>query len=471
MKIGADIDELIKLVSTATDAYTTAFLLADHQKKMLKMLHFYSLSDNVIADASIPFGVGPIGRVAESMRPFDLSKFSDRDSRMLKIYSRNEDIKSFCAVPVIGEGILEGVLCIDSKKSLVFAIKDQKVLNLFTKQFADLLNNLRVMKFVDIETSDVSFLHNFSSQIVSIDNVESILEFTFDSVAELVECNSHFLCLKVDGEDEEFRIELANSHRNVIGMTFTDQDGLAGRVIRDREPSLLHNRQGNLGSAFAFPRPVGRVRSFLGVPLLTKDHVLGIICLVDSSEYSFNQRDLRMISIIASSASLAIANAKVQEKAHSLSTTVDGLTGLYNFSGFRERLELAFQEASQKRRQLSLMIMDLDNFGEINRRSGYETGNEILRRIAKLLSELSVDDNVSAARCGSDEFVLILPGISMERGMFIAERIRRTIESPTFIPPSYGINISVSIGVSTFPQNSRSCNDLINNALRILLLA
>lgn len=472
MQIGADIDELVKLVSSATEAYTTAFFLADNEERTLKLWHYFSLSDYLITDAVMPFGAGPIGWVAENMKPFDLSKFTERDSRMLRIYSKNEDIKSFCAVPVISDGVLEGVLCIDSKKSLVFSIKDQKLLNLFAKQFADLMNNLRVKKFVNTETSDVSFLHNFSSQIVSADTEESILKLTFDSVVQLVECDSHFLCMAVDDENRQFSIEMTDSNRNLAGMIFTDQDCIAGRVIRDREPILLHNKQRDLGPyIFAFSRSVGRVRSFLGVPLLTKDDALGVICLLDGGEHSFNQRDLRTISIIANNASMAITGAKARKQVHSLSTTVDGITGLYNFSGFRERLEAAFQEANRKRKHLSLIIMDINGFGELNNHSGYETGNEVLRRIARFLSDLRVDESVSAARCGSDEFAMILPGISMDRAILMAEKIRRNIQESTFIPPSFGVNITISIGVSSFPQNSRSCNELVDHALRTSLLA
>ena len=252
-------------------------------------------------------------------------------------------------------------------------------------------------------------------------------------------------------------------------MIFTDQDCIARRVIRDREPVLLHNRQRDIGPfIFAFARAVGSVRSFLGVPLLTKDDALGVICLLDSSEHSFNQRDMRVISIIANNASMALAGAKAREKVHRLSTTVDGLTGIYSFSGFRERLEMAFQDANRRRKHLSLIMMDINGFGEINNHSGYEIGNEVLRRIAQLLSGLSVDESVSAARCGSDEFAMVLPGISMDRALIMAEKILRTVQSPTFIPPSYGVNITIGTGVSSFPNNSRSCSELINHAMRTL---
>jgi len=472
MRIEADIDELVKLASSVTEAYTTAFFLADNRARVLRLWHFYSLSDNVIADASIPFGVGPIGWVAENLEPFDLSKFSERDSGLLRLYSKNEGIKSFFAVPVTREGVLEGVLCIDSKRAFVFANKDQKVLTLFAKQFADLVNNIRMQRFVDTETSDVAFLNGFCSRIVSAGNVESILQLTFDSVMQLVECDSCFLSLRVnDSESVEFCIELAHSHRNVKGMTFSAQDGLAGYVIRSKEPVLLANRREDLGSyVFAPSKSVGHIRSFLGVPLLARGDVQGLICLIDSNENVFNQRDLRVISIIADNAFLAIANAKAQERAHFLSTTMDGLTGLCNFSGFRERLEIAFQEASQKRRPLSLIIMDLDNFRELNNRLGYEIGNEVLRRFARILLQIS-DDSISAARCGPDEFALVLPSTAKEQALFIAEKIRRAVEDPTFIAASYGVDISVSVAVSSFPQDNRTCNDLMDNALHALSLA
>ncbi len=482
MKIEANIDELIKLVSTAIEAYTTAFFLADNQRRLLKLWHYYSLGDNVIDDATIPFGYGPIGWVAENLEPFDISKFSTRDSSMLGLYSRNEDIKSFYAVPVKRGDVLEGVLCVDSKRAFVFARKDQTLLILFAKQFADLLNNVRVQKFVNTEASDVASLHGFCRQIASAENVGSVIELAMGWMKKLVECDGYFLSLRTDvmgkiphtpgGEDGEFRVEEAQSYRNIKGTTFSDQDGLAGYVIRRKESFLLPNRKGDFGSYVFVPsKPVERFRSFLGIPLMVKEEVLGLICLTDGRVEAYNQRDLRVVSIIADNVSLAISNIKAQEKANSLLTDMDGLTGLHNFCGFQRRLEAAFQEASQRRRPLSLMIMDLNNFKEINKLLGYETGNEILRKFARLLQSLSSDESISASRYGSDEFALILPGLAKEQALFIAERLHRAMEGSTFIAPSYGVHVTASIGISSLSQSSGSCNDLVDNALNALSLA
>ena len=472
MRVEADIDEFIELVSSVIEAYTAAFFLADNRKQVLRLWRFHSLSENVIADATIPFGIGPIGRVAESLKPFDLSKFFERDSGLLKLYSKNEGIKSFFAVPVIVNSELSGVLCIDSKKAFVFANKDQKLLTLFAKQLGNLVNNIKVQKFVDTETSDVAFLHNFCSKIASMDDVKSISQLALNSVAHLVKCDSCFLSLKRGDsgrEAKQYSTVAAHSHKNMKSMTFSDQDGLAGCIVRGRESILLSNRKRDLGSyVFTPSESVGRVTSFLGVPLLTKDDVAGLICLIDSEENFFNQRDLRVTSIVADNASLAISNIKAQKRSLQLSTSIDGLTCLYNFSGFQERLAAAFQEASQRRRPLSLVIFDLDNFREINNVAGYETGNQILKRIARYLQDLGKEYDAIVARYDSDEFALILPNTVKSRASLIAEMIFEEIESPMFAAPNHGICVSIRAGVSSFPQDSRSCNDLVNIALRAM---
>lgn len=475
MKIEADIDELIQLVSNVTESYTTAFFLADSRRQVLKLWQFYSLGNNVIEGATIPFGQGPIGRVAESEKPFDLSKFSDRDSGLLKLYSKNEDIKSFFAVPVMTDGVLAGVLCIDSKKAFVFANKDQKLLGLFAKQFANLINNIKIQKFVDTEASDIAFLHSFCSQITSISDIGSILDLSAEAITQLVECDGNFLCLRIDDglrREKIFRVEESHSHKNMKGLRFSDQDGLAGCIIRGRESFLLSNRKRELGSyVFTPAEAVGHVTSFLGVPLLTEDDVLGAMCLVDSAEDSFNQRDLRVASIVAGNAALSIGNLKVQKKLQALSTTVDGLTGLYNFSGFHEHLGIAFQEASQKRRPLSLVFMNIDNLMELNDNSGYEIGNEILKRFSQILIDLSRNEGIIAARYSSGKFALILPNTQKERASLIGEMIREAVADPTFIVPSHGIRTFVSIGLATFPQDGRSRSDLIGSALQNLSIA
>ncbi len=472
MRIEIDADKLLELVSNVTEAYTTAVFLADNKKRILKMWKYYSLGDNVNHNAKIPFGTGPIGIVAETKTDFDLTKFSERDSSLLKIYSKNESIKSFLAVPIINkEGILEGVLTIDSKKTYFFSSKQQKLLKLFAEQFSLLLNNLKVQKFIDTETSDIQFLCDFCDEITKIQDIEPILQLAVNSIKQLVECDGYFISLRFNkSKHGEFRIELSQSRKDIKGLKFSDQYGLAGCVIKDKKPFLLSNRKEDLGSYIFTPsESIGRVRSFLGVPLVYNDDVLGLICLVDSKEGTFSQRDLKIISIMANSISLAVANAEAKKLIHSLSNDIDGLTGLLNFSGFHKYLDKVIQNASKKHRPVSLMMIDIDGFTEINYSLGYELGNEILRQFANLLLDIDIgNDNICFARYGSDEFALILPEVGGDRAFLYAEDICATVNNTRFILSSRYFEINISIGVSCFPEDSNDKDELVKNALLAL---
>jgi len=473
MSIETDVNGLVELVSNFTDAYTTAVFLADNQRRILRLWHFYSLGDNVNPKAKISYGVGPIGTVAESKQEFDLTKFAERDSSLLEIYSRNESIKSFFAVPIINkDGILEGVISIDSKRNFVFSNKEQKLLKLFAKQFSDLINNLKIKNFIDTETSDIDFLYNFCKKITTIDDVDSILQITLDSIKKLVECDSYFISLKTNEEDDEFRIVASDCRKDLKGSTYSDQYGLAGRVVEEKRPFLLGNRRGDFGSyVFTASESLGRVRSFLGIPLISYEDVIGLICLVDDDEEMFNYRDQQVLSIMADGISLAISNIKAQTTINRLSTDIDGLTGLRNFTGFNKYIEILIQAVKRKRRPLSLMMVDIDKFAEINDTCGYETGNEILRQMAQFLLDTDQKSNISVARFGSDEFSVTLPNIKMDHAFTVAEEVCLAVEKPMFILPERSMEISVSIGVSCFPDNSTDKHELISNSLHALSIA
>jgi diguanylate cyclase (GGDEF)-like protein len=171
---------------------------------------------------------------------------------------------------------------------------------------------------------------------------------------------------------------------------------------------------------------------------------------------------------MADNISLAIANAKAQIKIQSLSTNIDGLTGLRNFTGFQEYLDIILQTASRKRQPLSLLIMDIDNFSELNKNLGHEAGNEIMKQFAQFFLDKDENNNVHVARYGSDEFSLLLPNTIESRAFSYAEDVCSAVEEATFILPSRNIDISVSIGVSCFPEDSANKYELISNALNAL---
>lgn len=320
MKIEADIEDLIELVGTAIETHTTAFFRADNTKQVLTLSCHQSLSDNIIKGVSIPFGYGPIGWVAENREVFDLSKFSDRDSGLLKIYSKNEEIKSFAAAPVLRGDILIGVLCIDSKRAYVFTHKEQKLLTMFAEVFADTINNMVLRDLINADLSGIELLSKLCKDIINFDKIDNILKMTLDSIVDILKCDDCFICLRISDEKPYFRIEAVNYHVNLRNTIFSEQDGLAGSVISSGDNCLLANRGNDLGAKlFRSSNSVSRFSSFLGVPFFVHNKVVGLICAIDGRKNYFNQRDLQIISVIGSNIATAVSYIKSQEKVNSLS--------------------------------------------------------------------------------------------------------------------------------------------------------
>jgi diguanylate cyclase (GGDEF)-like protein len=142
----------------------------------------------------------------------------------------------------------------------------------------------------------------------------------------------------------------------------------------------------------------------------------------------------------------------------------DSLTGCYNRRSFELQLERDLHLATRMRQSLSLVMLDLDNFKQINDQAGHETGDVALCMLAETLrSELRAVD--TAARFGGDEFVIILPQANTEGALLVAERLRKRIEQMEV--PGFG-RVTSSFGVATFPNDASSRDALVVAADRAL---
>ena len=143
----------------------------------------------------------------------------------------------------------------------------------------------------------------------------------------------------------------------------------------------------------------------------------------------------------------------------------DGLTGLYNHRHFYNRLEFEINRAARANSPVSVLILDVDNFKKYNDRYGHPKGDEVLRKCSAALRE-SVRSVDIAARYGGGGFAVILAETDKEGAIVVAENIRRAIEGLRF-PDEEGDtthNVTVSIGVSSYPADTKEMNDLVKLA-------
>ncbi len=130
----------------------------------------------------------------------------------------------------------------------------------------------------------------------------------------------------------------------------------------------------------------------------------------------------------------------------------DNLTGLYNHSYLHDRIVREFSAAQRYNYPLSCLMIDLDHFRMVNEKHGYRVGEEILKQAAELLFDnCRLSDCV--ARYGGEEFAVMLPHVSYEGALELANRLRSIFASHTFFVDEENIQLTLSIGVTAFPED------------------
>jgi len=201
------------------------------------------------------------------------------------------------------------------------------------------------------------------------------------------------------------------------------------------------------------------------VPLKAKEQVNGIL-LCDNfiTHKPISKDDLRMLIMLANQAGLAIENSRLYEKTV-IRAHLDSLTNLWNHGYFQYLLSVELEKSKATSTNLSLIMLDIDNFKIYNDMIGHQAGDQILKEMALLLKNQSRKMDY-VCRYGGEEFAIILPYTDRKEAFMIAERLRENIEKQHFVSEEILPNkvLTASLGLATFPENGGSPTELIEHA-------
>lgn len=213
------------------------------------------------------------------------------------------------------------------------------------------------------------------------------------------------------------------------------------------------------------------IHSLLVIPILLLDETMGSLLLrAARSSGNFSPREVNFFEIVAEAAANALERAQLFEsiqianqRLEQLAVT-DGLTGLYNHRHVMERFQEEFNRAVRYGSPLSVTMLDVDDFKQVNDTHGHLQGDIILREIAACM-RASVRTNDIVARYGGEEFIVIQPETELTGAQSEAERLRENIAQNLFTGLPSGERITVSIGVASFNLESMPrSNDLLGAA-------
>src|ERR1051326_220737 len=210
-------------------------------------------------------------------------------------------------------------------------------------------------------------------------------------------------------------------------------------------------------------KPVG----IIAVPMIAQESVLGLIHVRSAKlKPILSEANARFFEVMASTAANALRNAQLFEEVEHRART-DFLTGLPNHRFFQATLTVELGRAQRHNHPLSLLIIDLDFLKEVNDRFGHPSGDLVIRTIAETIRN-SCREIDFAARYGGGEVTVILPETPLNGAIQVGDRIRERIAAEQL--PRIG-TITASVGVSNYPVNALTKEDLIRVADQALYVA
>ncbi|PKM80291.1 MAG: hypothetical protein CVU89_14460 [Firmicutes bacterium HGW-Firmicutes-14] len=308
---------------------------------------------------------------------------------------------------------------------------------------------------------ELSTVHQLGNLLNSSLDLKFVMNKTVEMVGQIYQADGCALFI-YDARDDSFQLS-GLYDENIPPKDIDWKETLPYVALREEKPLIVNNVKGNPAVSENVNRITG-ARSIIAAPIIVRGEKVGAISAYSRENDFFNSNDLEFLQTLANQVGTAIANARLFQQTQMLACT-DGLTGLYDHNYFLKSLSRMIDAASKKKQNLSLIMVDLDDFKYCNDRYGHTVGDAILRETAEIMKKSVRNDDV-IARYGGDEFAVILNNAPKERAYKIAERIRKGICMASFEDPESEatFGITASIGIATFPEDASTAKHLINRA-------
>jgi diguanylate cyclase (GGDEF)-like protein/PAS domain S-box-containing protein len=244
----------------------------------------------------------------------------------------------------------------------------------------------------------------------------------------------------------------------VVGQRLKKEAGLVGWVARERRSLRVDDVRKDPRYVPVHPE----IRSELAVPILSGSELLGVLDVESVELGRFRKEDEEFLQAVAELLAVTMEGLRAKEALRDLSLR-DPLTDLYNRRYLFEVLAREIRRAQRYEHFLSLALLDLDRFREVNNRFGHAQGDEVLKGVAKvLLQNLRVCDFVF--RYGGDEFLLVLPETDEAGAEEAVKRLRQKLRAWSR-SQDLGLVLDFSAGIATYhPQSPKTPEELLREA-------
>lgn len=329
--------------------------------------------------------------------------------------------------------------------------------------------NSRLIEKTNLELQDrlkeLSLLHEFSQKITSTLEVDELSHILSAFIVKTLEFKE-FVFLVLDEQEKTLTVRAAegfDESSGVYAMSFHPGEGITGRVWKQKKTDYIPDTR--MERHYLYYKGENRQDgSFLSIPLVFKNRVQGVLNFFRPGFNSFSPEEIQFLNTLAVEIGIALVNVKLYSKTRELSVR-DELTQLYNRRHFQTVFPLEIKRAQRFGKSLSLLMMDLDHFKKYNDSHGHLEGDECLKEFANLILG-NIREVDFFARFGGEEFVLVLPNTPKEDAVKVGEKLRLAVRERPFHKAESQPrgNLSVSMGVSSFPEDGVAMEEIIDAA-------
>lgn len=464
LDVGDILETVTKSILQQFKNNNVSIFLVENKHLVLKKLS-KGFRDEVPRDLRLKFGEGVVGTAAKK-----------GTTNVVNDVTKNRNYKAFgqtctrseVAIPLKISKKTIGVLNVECNEINAFDENSVRILELIADRMSVALHNAQLYQDATNHAKELAVSFTIAQSLISTLELDDVLHRILEVIRNTFGF-ANIAILLIDKEKNELYSKAWHGYSAAVMKNVRlkiGKQGICGHVATTGKMYYAPD----VSQVPFYVMGKKSVKSEAAIPLKIKGKVIGVLDIESENLNAFSDKDLRMFSVFASQAAVAIENARLFNETKALSLT-DSLTKIANRRHFDLMLDREIRKAKGYSRPLSLAMVDLDDFKKFNDKYGHLSGDKMLIHIANTLKR-NIRDSDFIARYGGEEFVILFPELGDLAALKVLERIRNAVEKKTLSIKGAGKKtMTVSVGIATYPYNSEDAITLVQNADKALYRA
>jgi diguanylate cyclase (GGDEF)-like protein len=327
---------------------------------------------------------------------------------------------------------------------------------------------------LESQAEELNFLYFIGMEITALDDAEEILKLIVCKIQPFFDCELATYLLM---EDEEIKVGGKRAYPISERLLYDTRMKLE-KIWEEHQEEEIPQLMASFSiieeedSTTIQVEPAQEFNSSMNVILKDKDKMIGLLAVFSCKENAFDSLTQRLLAFIADIAALAIGRIRSTADTSEVLLERDKLTQTYNIKYFKNYISKELLKADNYNQPLSLIILELDNFKEVNDRYGKTEADNLLCVVVREIKKCIKDRPNCIARVQNDRFIICLPNMNSEEALAIAYKIRDQIKKEEFFiekDPKHPYKTTACIGIVTYPKENIKDKDKLIDYLEMSL--